>query len=57
MKFWKNAKIVKGNKSSFESTELTAAIAEKVAKKDVKKGAGFSPAIKKALVKIPWVTD
>ena len=57
MKFWKNAKIVKGNKSSFESTELTAAIAEKVAKKDVKKGAGFSPAIKKALIKIPWVTD
>ena len=36
-KFWKIAQIVKGNKKTFESNELTKAIAEKQAKADFKK--------------------
>lgn len=36
-KFWKMALIKKGNKKNFESNDLTRAIAEKEAKKDIKK--------------------
>ena len=36
-KFWKMAKVVKGNKKDFEPNDLTAAIAEKKAKQDMKK--------------------
>lgn len=36
-KFWKTAKIVRGNKKNFESNELTRAIAVKYAKEDAKK--------------------
>ena len=36
-KFWKCAKVVKGNKKNFESNELTFALAQKWAKHDAKK--------------------
>lgn len=36
-KFWKSAKIVRGNKKDFESNALTKALAEKYAKKEIKK--------------------
>lgn len=36
-KLWKIARIVKGNKKSFESNDLTKGIAEKQAKSDFKK--------------------
>lgn len=36
-KFWKIAKVVKGNKKNFKPNALTIALAEKYAKKDMKK--------------------
>ena len=36
-KFWEMAKVTKGNKKDFEANELTTALAEKRAKKDMKK--------------------
>jgi len=36
-KFWKTARVVRGNKKNFQSNELTIALAEKYAKQDMKK--------------------
>ena len=36
-KFWKMAKVAKGNKRDFHSNDLTRGLAEKQAKADIKK--------------------